>query len=791
MGWRFRKYIKLAPGVKLNISKSGVSTTIGGKGMSMNIGKNGAYLNTSIPGTGLYNRQKLSVKRKYYRGHDVPDSKNDSYFKIGNNWGCVFRWFGIFALICLISAVYKIASGDFEYTEQNIFLLVFLSISIILIFTKPIIGLVKSLLGKEEIQESKDKVNNNAETNNDSIISEETKVSIKKENEIPKVDDFVHRVKISHPDPLLEDAAKIIVKAQCGSTSLLQRKLAIGYNRAGLLMNQLELVDIVGPAKESKLREVLIHDEKTLNQILAIFNSRNNPTGIIHETPKSSNPEGQIRKFTSVSKDVSKQPDNVFGISEEYFNSIKDIVYSIVALYNEITNDASLMNTVDGSLPSSFGSKEYKLAYLFHADIMKVYQHFGLSTSDLNNREGFALVLLSSRIIGRNTELNINYDTVNYLKMVSDEVPSIFSSLSHAFDKYPDDRFFFVGQILNHCRRDDLCIRYFNLLYRLFSIIAKADNTISEAESKWLMLLMEFTVQTTKGKVNFVVDKESAINATITKADTDKMISSPIDKLNNLIGLSNVKAEVSSLSNLVKMQQVRMSRGMAVSNVSYHCVFTGNPGTGKTTVARIVANIYKELGVLKKGHLIETDRSGLIAEYVGQTAVKTNAIIDSALDGVLFIDEAYSIIQGGQNDYGKEAIATLLKRMEDERDRLVVILAGYSKEMTDFINSNSGLQSRFNRYIDFPDYSIDELLQIFNYILENNDCHVTDEAMTEVKKHIQQAVNNKDQNFGNARFVRNFFEKILTQQANRLASEATITNEMLSTIEIIDVKKAI
>ena len=265
----------------------------------------------------------------------------------------------------------------------------------------------------------------------------------------------------------------------------------------------------------------------------------------------------------------------------------------------------------------------------------------------------------------------------------------------------------------------------------------------------------------------------------------------PIDELNALIGLSSVKTDISDLSNLVKIQKMRESRGMKTSDFSYHCIFTGNPGTGKTTVARIVAEIYKQLGVLKKGHLIETDRSGLVGEYVGQTAPKTNAIIDKALDGVLFIDEAYSLVQGGQNDYGKEAIATLLKRMEDDRDRLVVILAGYTKEMSEFINSNSGLQSRFNRYIYFPDYSSDELLDIFRFITKKNDCVASDEAVTKIKEYIEEIVAHKDHNFGNARFVRNLFERIITQQANRLTQETNITNEMLSKIEVVDVENAL
>lgn len=192
------------------------------------------------------------------------------------------------------------------------------------------------------------------------------------------------------------------------------------------------------------------------------------------------------------------------------------------------------------------------------------------------------------------------------------------------------------------------------------------------------------------------------------------------------------------------------------------------------------------MGVLKKGHLVETDRAGLVAEYVGQTAVKTNKIIDSALDGVLFIDEAYSLVGGGESDYGKEAIATLLKRMEDDRDRLVVILAGYTKDMKQFIDSNPGLQSRFNRYIEFPDYTAEELYQIFALNLKKYDYHVTEDAKEALQHFFENAVTHKDVNFGNGRFVRNIFEKVLENQTNRLASESNLTSERLAEITIED-----
>ncbi len=262
------------------------------------------------------------------------------------------------------------------------------------------------------------------------------------------------------------------------------------------------------------------------------------------------------------------------------------------------------------------------------------------------------------------------------------------------------------------------------------------------------------------------------IDAKINQAsasEIEEVTVNSVKKLNQLIGIENVKNEVRKLSAYVRVQQWRRKVGLNSPAISYHCVFIGNPGTGKTTVARIIAEIYKDLGILKKGHLIETDRSGLVAEYVGQTAVKTNKIIDSALDGVLFIDEAYSLAKGGYGDYGQEAISTLLKRMEDNRDRLVVILAGYDKEIRMFIESNPGLQSRFNRYFHFDDFSGSELYEIFLLNVKKHE-YITDPAFDEkVKEILERAVGSSDPKLGNARFVRNLFEKILENQATRLS----------------------
>lgn len=259
-------------------------------------------------------------------------------------------------------------------------------------------------------------------------------------------------------------------------------------------------------------------------------------------------------------------------------------------------------------------------------------------------------------------------------------------------------------------------------------------------------------------------------------------------ELNGLIGLGTVKTEIESLRNLIKIQKMRAQQGLPNTNMSYHMVFTGNPGTGKTTVARIVAGIYKEIGILKKGQLVETDRSGLVAEYVGQTAPKTNAKIDEAMDGVLFIDEAYTLIGEG-NDYGAEAIATLLKRMEDNRNRLVVILAGYTNEIKEFIESNPGLQSRFNRYIQFEDYNADELVLILKSLLKKSHYKIKRDAFEWISEYIRTKVMLKDENFGNARFIRNVFEKIVQFQADRLAIQNEISNNDLMIITIDDVNK--
>ncbi len=262
-------------------------------------------------------------------------------------------------------------------------------------------------------------------------------------------------------------------------------------------------------------------------------------------------------------------------------------------------------------------------------------------------------------------------------------------------------------------------------------------------------------------------------------------------ELDSLCGLDKVKQDVHSLINLVKVRQLREENGLSVPPMSLHLVFMGNPGTGKTTVARLLARLYRAIGVLSKGQLVETDRSGLVAGYVGQTAIKTQEIITKAMGGVLFIDEAYSLISpDGTNDFGKEAIEVLLKNMEDHRDDLIVIVAGYTNLMDRFIHSNPGLESRFNKYFYFEDYTAEQLLSILESQCQRNCYQLDEEAREMAQAWLTEAYENRDENFGNARDVRNLFEQLIARQSDRVAAMEAPSKEDLMCITAADFKAA-
>jgi hypothetical protein len=265
----------------------------------------------------------------------------------------------------------------------------------------------------------------------------------------------------------------------------------------------------------------------------------------------------------------------------------------------------------------------------------------------------------------------------------------------------------------------------------------------------------------------------------------ERTIEDLLAELDGLIGLDHVKTEVRRLTSLLRIQKLRAEHELPTIETSRHLVFTGNPGTGKTTVARLLSQIYRTLDVVEKGHLVETDRADLVAGYVGQTATKTKAVLESALGGTVLVDEAYALARGGENDFGREAIDTLVKFMEDHRDDLAVVVAGYPNEMQEFIDTNPGLKSRFARTLEFPDYTTTELVTIFESMSSKQRYHLSPAAGTRLAEVIDAEP--RGRGFGNARFVRNVFEQAVSMQAVRLADVAAPTKDQLTALEAADI----
>ena len=334
------------------------------------------------------------------------------------------------------------------------------------------------------------------------------------------------------------------------------------------------------------------------------------------------------------------------------------------------------------------------------------------------------------------------------------------------------DTYSLFGQTMMSCQNDESIIaarKLTDYINRLTSFISEFGVKVPINEKKYVTKLIE--------------EKEVEMNS--------ESLEKLLEDFNSLVGLASVKEEVNSLVNLLKVQKKRKEMGMKISDVSKHMVFSGNPGTGKTTVARILGEIYKNLGILKSGQLIEVDRSGLVKGYVGQTAIKTMEVVEKALGGILFIDEAYTLTVGkGEGDFGQEAVDTLLKAMEDHREDLIVIVAGYPDLMEEFLESNPGLKSRFNKFIEFTDYTADEQIAILKEMCQKQEYSLSEEAEKEAYKFFfdrQSSVCNN----ANARDVRNYLEKAITNHATRVVEIEEASKQCLSTFEKEDLENIV
>lgn len=293
-----------------------------------------------------------------------------------------------------------------------------------------------------------------------------------------------------------------------------------------------------------------------------------------------------------------------------------------------------------------------------------------------------------------------------------------------------------------------------------------------------------------KSQINVILKQKKDVEPSTALQKEDRVKHNPLDqiegKLNQLVGLEEVKRTVKEIYAWLYISQKRKEQQLKVQQQSLHMLFKGSPGTGKTTVARLLGELFSDMGILAKGHLIEAERADLVGEYIGQTAQKTRDLVKKAIGGILFVDEAYALARGGEKDFGKEAVDTLVKQMEDKKDQFILILAGYSSEMEQFLRMNPGLPSRFPMIISFPNYTDGELMTISEQMLEEQDFKLTMEAKKKLTRHLKQKVSENDKAFSNGRYVRNLIEKMIRQQAVRLLRDGHYDRDALLTLRACD-----
>lgn len=438
------------------------------------------------------------------------------------------------------------------------------------------------------------------------------------------------------------------------------------------------------------------------------------------------------------------------------------------------------------SLANSGASKfDYLAEHVLMRDLLLVFVDLAIlrgGMKKVSTQAQFALVYLYEMLQGKDMSEQYDLAKLNELatsSRLTDNVNIVMQTSFFPALKGMEDQFILLSILTRLGGNESTIIGSF--LNRIASLVVKADATGLDDELKFLTEVAQ--------KVSH--PKDIIVNGYVTEVAENDSLELVLAELEELIGLQNIKKNVSDLTNFLKVQKIREEKGLKTTLNSLHAVFMGPPGTGKTTVARMLGRIYKHLGYLEKGHLVETDRVGLVAGYVGQTAIKADEIIKSALGGVLFIDEAYSLAGGSLNDFGNEAIEIVLKRMEDHRREFVVVVAGYPDEMTSFLQTNPGLQSRFNRYFEFDHYDPVALMAIFKLHATKADFVLTPEAEEKLNEILEMAFEKRHKGFGNARVVRNLFEKIVEQQANRIILASQIDKNLLITLTEEDIPEVL
>ncbi|WP_298544639.1 AAA family ATPase [uncultured Aquimarina sp.] len=487
-----------------------------------------------------------------------------------------------------------------------------------------------------------------------------------------------------------------------------------------------------------------------------------------------------LSDFTNKFKDFVNQKEDTtqeFDIDYEFLQILKNEGEKIQNLAEDLNNNKRFSNTINAIVHKTDDALEFKAEHVILQDIIRVFNMIYPLSDNKNTvadaKVKFLLAFMFEKLQGNDIIASLSIERINKFVQSEkfDENIEVIktASLFDLGNEYKNE--FLLPSLLKRLDSQHFA-NSASFLYRIASLITKADGTISEEETA-LLKKINSKLQHPKEKLEGVKQ---------TEIDENETLDDVMDELNELIGLDNIKTSVKELSNFLKVQKLREEKGLKNVNNSLHSVFMGPPGTGKTTVARLVSKIYKHLGYLEKGHLVETDRTGMVAGYVGQTALKVEEVIKTSLDGVLFIDEAYSLAKDNKKDFGNEAVEVLLKKMEDHRDQLVVIVAGYPDEMEEFIESNPGLQSRFNRYFTFDHYKPKELIGIFELFCLKNDFVLADEAKEKLEFIFDKLYEKRHKSFGNARVARNLFEKIIEYQANRIVSITPLTEELLKTI---------